>query len=170
MLDIGSKRCGHKGCTTQPSYGVEGGRRAEFCPRQAKDGIINTRSKTYGHLGSKWLSYGVEGRKTAKFRAQHANDRMIIKKCIHAGCTKQRSYGVEGREYAEICAQEAKRRMIDIHSKGCRHAGCTIWQSHCCVEGGKEVAVCAKHAKDGEINFYKRCRHAGVLEAGVLRC
>lgn len=90
------------------------------------------------------------------FRVQDANDGMVINKCVQAGGTKQRSYGVEGRKNAEFCAQQAKHGMIDIHSKGCEHVGCTMWPSHCCAEGDKEVEFYAPHAKDGNVSFYKR--------------
>lgn len=44
-MDVNTKRrCGHPGCTTRPSYGMEGSKTARFCARHAKGGMVNPRS------------------------------------------------------------------------------------------------------------------------------
>lgn len=44
--DVHSKRCGHRICTTtQPRYGVAGGKKAVFCSCHAQDGMVDACSK-----------------------------------------------------------------------------------------------------------------------------
>ncbi|CAM9181774.1 unnamed protein product, partial [Pylaiella littoralis] len=53
MVDVICKRCAHRGCTTQPSFGVAGGTRV-FCARHAKEGMV--------HLSSSKVVSGAQDR------------------------------------------------------------------------------------------------------------
>lgn len=60
------------GCTTVPSYGVEGTKKAERCSRHARDRMVDVASKRCGHPGCNIRpSYGVQGTKKREFCAQH---------------------------------------------------------------------------------------------------
>lgn len=38
-------RCSHGDCITGPSYGVEGTKKAEYCSKHAKEGMVNVRDR-----------------------------------------------------------------------------------------------------------------------------
>ena len=41
MVDLRTKRCGHPGCTMCATFGVQGSKKAEFCGRHAKTGMVS---------------------------------------------------------------------------------------------------------------------------------
>ncbi|CAN0392606.1 unnamed protein product [Ectocarpus fasciculatus] len=40
MVDVNNKKCAHQGCSTTPSFGVAGTKKAEFCREHAKQGML----------------------------------------------------------------------------------------------------------------------------------
>ena len=57
-MNVAIKRCGRDGCTKHSSYGKVG-RKAEFCAKHAREGMVNVVSKRCGHHGcTKQPSYG----------------------------------------------------------------------------------------------------------------
>ncbi|CAN0343566.1 unnamed protein product [Ectocarpus sp. 8 AP-2014] len=43
MTNIAKKRCGHPGCIKIPSFGNDGGKKAEFCSQYARQGMVDVR-------------------------------------------------------------------------------------------------------------------------------
>ena len=97
------------GCN--PSYGVAGSKKAEYCAQHALEGMVHVRSKKCAGDGcSKQPSYGVAGSKKAEYCAQHALEGMVdvySKRCAGDGCSKQpqlrRSREQEGRVLRSAC-------------------------------------------------------------------
>lgn len=121
MVDVVSKRkrCGHPCCSKQPTYGVEGIKRAEFyAAREGGHGECQVQEVCPGY--SEQPTCGVQGSKAADFCAGHAKDGMVNvsgssrkKRCGHP--EKQPSCGVEGSKMVEeFCAQHAKEGMVDV--------------------------------------------------------
>eukprot|EP00752_Nemacystus_decipiens_P016879 g15111.t1 len=113
-----ARMCGHPGCTTRPSFGVEGGsKKAEFCAQHAKAGMLDVVHKR--------PSYGVEGSsKKAELCAQHAKAGMVDvvgKRCGHPGCTTSPSYGVEGSSKK---AEAPSTRRVDVVKKSTLRRSC----------------------------------------------
>ncbi|CAN0041536.1 unnamed protein product [Pylaiella littoralis] len=117
MVDVKNKRCTHRGCTKQPSYGVAGTKTAEFCSGHAKGGMVNVFKKKCTHRGcTKRPSYGVAGTKTAEFCSEHTTDGMVDvckKRCSQPGCTTLPRFGVSGG-IRTFCARHAEGGMVDV--------------------------------------------------------
>ncbi|CAM9412668.1 unnamed protein product, partial [Ectocarpus sp. 8 AP-2014] len=84
--------CQEDGCTTWPSYGDVRNKKAEFCSKHSKPGMINVVSTRCGHPRCmKQPSYGNHGMKP-EFCSQHSQQGMVDivnPRCGHPGCTKQ---------------------------------------------------------------------------------
>jgi len=46
MVDLIHKRCGHHGCSRQPSFGVDDSKKPEFCSEHKRDGMIAVRNES----------------------------------------------------------------------------------------------------------------------------
>lgn len=102
MSDKFSRRCGYPSCTKYPLYGVEGTKKAEYCARHARDGLVSVVGKRCAHGGcSKHPSYGFEERRIKEFCAPHAKEGMAFcmtwaRRCSFGGS----GVGVGGGEHA----------------------------------------------------------------------
>lgn len=68
----------NKDCSKEPSYGVAGSRKREFCTQHAMAGMMNVASKKCGNEGCiKRPSQGVTGSEKREFCAQHAKAGMV---------------------------------------------------------------------------------------------
>ena len=77
-MNVISKRCGHRGCNKQPTYGMEGTKKTERCSQHTRQGMVQVRVKKCGHQGcTKQPSYGVEGTRKAEFCSEHAREGMV---------------------------------------------------------------------------------------------
>ena len=45
MLDVRSKRCSYKSCTTWPSFNVKGSKTGAYCRQHAEDGMVDVSNK-----------------------------------------------------------------------------------------------------------------------------
>ncbi|CAN0340444.1 unnamed protein product, partial [Ectocarpus sp. 8 AP-2014] len=88
----GQKRscCQELDCTTRPSFGEYGSKKAEFCSKHSKPAMVNVVDKKCCHPEClKYPSYGTDGSKKAEFCAKHAKPAMVNvvdKRCGHSGC------------------------------------------------------------------------------------
>ena len=161
-------RCGHHGCIKQPSYGVDGSNRKEFCPEHKRDGMVDLKHKRCGHHGcGKRPSYGADGSNKVEFCFEHKRDGMVdlkSKKCMHHGCTKRPSYGADGSKKVEFCSEHKRDGMVDLKSKKCMHHGCTKQPSYG-ADGSNKKEFCSEHKRDGMVDLKnrkrKRCGHHG---------
>ena len=65
-------------CSSQPSFGVEGNKTAEFCLQHAKEGIVNVKDRNCAQpTCNKRPSHGVKSSKAAEFSAGHAKEGMV---------------------------------------------------------------------------------------------
>ncbi|CAM9721941.1 unnamed protein product [Laminaria digitata] len=157
-------KCGHPTCVTRACYGVDGSKKTEFCPRHAKDGMVNVRKLRCRHedcTKRARFSVPVPGSiEKAEFCAEHARAGMIdagSKTCLHESCGKWPSFGIHGSRVTVFCAQHAEAGMVDVRRKRCNEQGCTKQPSYG-VRGSKKAEYCALHGKDGMINVCsKRC-------------
>ncbi|CAM9901225.1 unnamed protein product [Sphacelaria rigidula] len=68
MVDVGKRTCGDEGCSTRPSYGVAGSKRAESCSQHARAGMVDVVTKKCGHQACPMRpSCGVAGSKKAEY-------------------------------------------------------------------------------------------------------
>ncbi|CAM9896912.1 unnamed protein product [Sphacelaria rigidula] len=177
MVNVVHKGCGYEGCSTQPSYGVAGSKKAEFCFKHATAGMVDVknevrlRSKRCGYEGCYTCSsYGVAGSKKAEFCSNHATTGMVdvknevrlrSKRCGYEGCSTCSSYGVAGSKKAEFCSKHATAGMVDVMSKRCGYEGCSTQPSYG-VAGSKRAEFCSKHATTGMVDVVnKRCGYEG---------
>ncbi|CAM9179223.1 unnamed protein product, partial [Ectocarpus sp. 12 AP-2014] len=83
------RSCQEHGCTTQPSFGNIGSKKAEYCKRHAKKGMVNVVNMRCSHPGcTTQPSFGNIGSKK-EFCCQHAKKDMVnvcSKRCGHPGC------------------------------------------------------------------------------------
>eukprot|EP00752_Nemacystus_decipiens_P017620 g15791.t1 len=121
MVNIYGKMCAHPKCSKNPSFGVAGTKRREFCSEHAEIGMVNI----YGpcrcaHPGCcKYPSFGTAGTKKAEFCREHAKVGMVnlhSKKCAHPKCSKYPSFGVAGTKRREFCAGHAKDGMVPVRA------------------------------------------------------
>lgn len=155
--------CARPGCSTAPSYCVAGGRKAEFCSKHARAGMVNVKHKPCGIEGcSITPNFGVSGSKKAEFCSEHARAGMVDvrhKKCGKEGCSTRPHFGVLGSSRAEFCAEHARAGMVDVKNKKCGSAGCSK-QPNFGVEGSGKAEFCAQHAKAGMANVRStKCRN-----------
>ncbi|CAB1098788.1 unnamed protein product [Ectocarpus sp. CCAP 1310/34] len=124
--------CEQPNCPEQPSNGIEGSRRRQFCSRHAIEGMVD--------ICSKHPSFGVKRSGRRQFCARHAADGMVdvsSKRCRQEGCSKYPSFGVKG--------------------SGRRQEGCSKYPSFGVKGSGKRM-FCSRHAEDGMMDIAnKRC-------------
>lgn len=73
MTKVRNVMCGNKGCSKRSSFGVEGGRKTEYCAKHASAGMVSMYSKKCGNEGyAKQSSFGLEGSRKIEYCAQHA--------------------------------------------------------------------------------------------------
>ncbi|CAM9779634.1 unnamed protein product, partial [Ectocarpus fasciculatus] len=69
--------CQESGCTTLPSYGKAPRKKAEFCRKHRKQGMVSVVDKRCGHRGcTKRPGFGMDGSRHA-FCNRHAQRRMV---------------------------------------------------------------------------------------------
>ncbi len=133
--------CSYDSCTKQPSFGVDGSNKSEFCCEHKRDGMVDLKTKRCLHHGcSTQPSFGVDGSKKKEFCSEHKRDGMVDlknKRCLHHGCSKQPSFGMEGSKKMEFCCEHKRDGMVDLKSKRCGHHGCSKWPSYG-VEGSNK--------------------------------
>ena len=160
------------GCRKQPSYGVYGSNKREFCFEHKRDGMVDLVSKRCAHLGcSKVPSYGVDGSKKKEFCAEHKRDGMVNVKdrsCLHRCCSKVPSYGVDGSSKREFCFEHKRDGMINIASKRCLHHACSKASSFG-VLGTRKREFCAEHKKDGMVDLKSRDWSSGEACGSIGR-
>ncbi|CAM9673890.1 unnamed protein product [Sphacelaria rigidula] len=171
MVNVVSKMCGDEGCSTRPSYGVAGSRKAKFCSKHAKAGMVNVVSKMCGDEGCfTHPVYGVAGSKKAEFCATHATAGMVNvvnkkcgnegystrpsygvagsrrgKKCGDEGCSQKPSFGLVGSRKAEFCSEHARAAMVTVVNEKCSEQGCSKFAVHKKHSVGKGT-FCPQHA------------------------
>ncbi|CAM9663729.1 unnamed protein product [Sphacelaria rigidula] len=167
MVNVVSKTCSDKGCSTHPSYGVAGSRRAEVCSKHARAGIVNMVHKTCIYDGCPTLaSHGVAGSRNAEFCSKHARAEMlnVVKyMCGYDDCPTLASYGVAGCKETESCSKHAKAGMVTVKNKTCGYEGCSTTPS-CDVSGSTKAESCSKHPRAGMVNAEKgKCGYEGCF-------
>ncbi len=115
----------HPGCTIEPSFGVEGTKKREFCVGHAKERMINlkiNRRKCTHPSCTKEPSFGIEGTKKTEFCAGHAKEGMIDlkninrRRCTHPSCTKRPPFGAKGTQRRYFCAGHAKDGIVHVQA------------------------------------------------------
>ena len=163
MININSKQCAVEGCTTQPSFAVEGDP-AKYCKTHAEEGMKSVRNKQCAVEGCETRpSYGLEGG-PATHCAPHAEEAMVdvvSKRCAVNGCDTIPVFGVEG-EHATHCAPHAEEGMINVNAKQCAIDGCTTQPSFGVKKG--PATHCAPHAEEGMVDVKsKKCASCGLF-------
>lgn len=165
MTDSFVKECEYLGCFVQPSFGVPGSNKREFCSLHALEGMRNIGSKKCARQGCfKSPTYGVKDSRKRDFCAQHAVQGMVdlsTRKCGSPGCSKCATYGTKGSRKRQYCAQHALDGMVDIYRKTCAFSGCPTRPTYGTV-GSRKREFCSRHAPIGMINVdTPRCAQAG---------
>jgi len=128
MVDFDHKQCAVDGCTTQPTYGPEGGP-AKYCKTHAEEGMVDVVSKRCAVYGCNTQpSYGREGG-PATHCAPHGREKgmvnVVSKQCAVEGCETIPSYGLEGGP-ATHCGPHALPDMRDVVHRKCASCGLFI--------------------------------------------
>ena len=150
MIDVKKRKCRTENCGREPSFGVAGTKKREYCAQHAPDGMVNFKNRKCRTQGyGKGSLFGVAGTKTAEYCAQHTPDGMVdvcSRKCRTESCGKKPSFGVAGTKKREYCAQHAPNGMVDVKNKKCRTQGCGKGPSFG-VAGTTTAEYCAQHAR-----------------------
>ncbi|CAM9294248.1 unnamed protein product, partial [Sphacelaria rigidula] len=78
MANVVHKKFGHESCPKQPSFGVVGSKKTEFCCKHAGAGMVDVRSNKCGYEGCfTEPSHGVVGSKKAELCSKHAMAGMV---------------------------------------------------------------------------------------------
>ena len=73
MVIVYNKKCRAERCGKQPSFGVAGTKRAEYCAQHALEGMVDVKGRKCRTEGcGTQPSFGVAGTKTMAYCAQHA--------------------------------------------------------------------------------------------------
>ena len=98
--------CQEPGCTTQPTFGKKGSKKAEFCSPHAKPNMVDVHNKTCYHPGCPTHpTFGKDGTRKAEFCGTHRKQGMVSvvgKKCNHPGCLKFPSHGKDAVSYTHL--------------------------------------------------------------------
>ncbi|CAM9749683.1 unnamed protein product [Sphacelaria rigidula] len=155
MVNVMHKKCGYEGCSTHPSYGVAGSKRAEFCSKHARAEMVNVVQQKCGYEGcSTRPSYGVAGSNRAEFCFKHARTAMVnvvTRRYSYGGCCTHPSYGIAGSKRAEFCSKHARAEMVNVENKKCGYEGCFTRPSYG-VAGSTRAEFCSKHTRAGMVN------------------
>ena len=162
-----TKRCGHKGCTKHPCYGLPGDK-ASRCAAHKLEGMEDVKNKRCEHDGcKKQPHYGLPGDAQASRCAAHKLEGMgnvKSKRCAHEGCKKHPSYGAPGDARASRCAAHKLEGMENVKSKRCEHEGCKKVPCYGFpgIPGDTQASRCVSHKLEGMENVVsKRCEHEG---------
>lgn len=89
----------------------------EFCGQYAKEGMLDVKSKRFGHSNrEKRPTFGSLGERR-EFCSPHAKKAMVdvnSRQCQHPTCMKQASFGKYGGRTREFYGQHAKEGNIDL--------------------------------------------------------
>lgn len=107
------KRCGHRDCNQQPTFGKVGSKKAERCSEHAEDGMVNVVTKRCSHSGcDKRPSYGAPGASgRLEFCVQHSKEGMIS--LSNASRSSERGDS-RGSGTAPRVDAGGKRRVCDV--------------------------------------------------------
>ncbi|CAM9137846.1 unnamed protein product [Scytosiphon promiscuus] len=159
------RTCGHEGCLKQPTFGIDGSKKKEFCSPHAKEGMVNIHTRRCRKLGCmKSPGYGVAGTRVALYCRRHAEgtDMVAVRKktCADPECTKSAIFGAAGTKNGQYCSTHREAGMVDVVSKRCGHpGGCNTHASYG-VAGSGKPEFCSRHAAAQMVNvFIKACAH-----------
>ena len=159
--------CSKRSCTTRPSFNFQGTKRAAFCKRHSRDGMVCIAHKRcVRDRCSMQAKFNIEGITEGKYCRRHARDGMVdvhTKLCSHDSCTRYPAFNIKGKT-AAYCSRHAAIGMVNVRGRLCLHDGCPR-QPKFDVEGTRLPAYCRQHAKEGMVNVRTiRCSHTSCTK------
>lgn len=109
MVDIGSKRRAHEGCSVHPTFGMEGSKMAMYCRNHAKDGMADV-----SH------SFALEGQNAALLCRQDGKDGVVNlsgQLCAPDSCSKSTAFRAETTKAALYCLQNTEDIVVDVSGR-----------------------------------------------------
>jgi ferredoxin-like protein FixX len=147
--------CKENGCDVRASFNNNGEKKALYCAKHKKDGMVNVISKKCLDC-DKIPNFNVKGFTKALYCAKHKKDGMIdvkSKKCLE--CDKQPAFNLKGELNGLYCADHKKDGMVNLKSKKCLECD---KQPAFNLKGEMKGLYCAEHKKDGMIDVKsKKC-------------
>ena len=156
--------CSNPFCQTRASYSVQGSKKAIYCKRHAKDGMVNAHVKRFSSGTSAASASNVEGTKMPAGVRSAKDYNAGRKLCSHGSCKTAPSFNIDGIRPAMFCKHHSKDGMLHVYAKRCLHPTCTTRASF--NIGGSKAVYCKLHAQDGmidvlnKVSSYSQCSHA----------
>lgn len=154
--------CLDKGCSTQATYGWEGGRR-EFCGKHRKAAMVNVAQRRCEKC-SKRATFGFQGERPTHC-GQHSfkgMEDLNSKRCQQPGCANlSPTFGVPGGT-GTYCVTHKKLGMEDVKNRRCEEPDCSTRATF--GLRGDRPTHCCKHKGADSINVRsKRCEEPGCI-------
>lgn len=114
-----SKHCRDDGCATEPHFGINGSKKAEFCGRHATGDMVNLYAKKCRHGGcTTEPRFGINGSKQREFAADMPKEGMMR-------TVRNRTRGaVVG---VSVTVLQTRGSAAQVASLGTRSNGNDIW-------------------------------------------
>ena len=111
-------------CKKQPSYGIRGSKRAEYCAPHKLRGMVNVTRKFC--LECEALpSFGIRGTKKATHCVAHKSPEMVnVKDKTCLDCEARPSFGIRGTKKATHCVTHRSSEMVNVKGKRCVSEWC----------------------------------------------
>ncbi|CAN0041340.1 unnamed protein product [Sphacelaria rigidula] len=143
-------------------------RKAEFCAKHAREGMIQVVNKVCGNAGcSTRPSYGVVGSRKAEFCAKHAKQGMVnvvTKVCGNNGGSTQPSHGIVSSGKSGFCTKHARELMFDVTRNVRGKDGCSTVPSYGVVSN-RNAKVCTRYNTESVVHVPEELSGSG----GCLR-
>ena len=120
-----TQKCKEEGCKTQPTYGLPGSKKREYCVKHGKDreGYEDIANKRCVYPGCKTHpKYGLPGSKKREYCVKHGMDRdgyedIASKRCEYPGCKTRANYGKLFTTVSHCFIHKTKNMYRTIHPK-----------------------------------------------------
>lgn len=164
---MSKKCCAFSGCSTTPSFNLEGITKALFCSKHREPTMVDVKNKGKRckfETCKKQATCNEEGNKKPLFCAEHCLAGMtnvVNLRCKEADCKKHPVYAVEGSIRGIYCYDHKKENMVNIKKKICAFEKCNTIATYTNI-GLTSARFCKKHKEENMIILYKKkCEYIG---------
>jgi hypothetical protein len=149
-------KCQEINCNIISTYNFENEKKALFCAKHKKNGMIDIKSKRcFEENCFTQPVYNFINEIKPLYCSKHKKDNMIDvknRKCIEKDCNKQPVFNYKDKIKGEYCFIHKKENMINIKSKKCYETDCNIRPVFNYMNETKPL-YCSKHKKDNMIDI-----------------
>lgn len=157
------KTCAASGCTTTPSFNVDGAGTGKFCAKHRLPGMRNVTGKTCTFSGGclKFAAFNFQGEPgTGAFCGTHKLEGMVNvtpsgHTCLFTSqegirCLKKPAFNTPDRRAGKFCGAHRVVGMVNVTGKTCEQERCLKFAGFN-VAGERGGKFCATHKQDGMV-------------------